>query len=60
MFGKIKFISGNVAHVETTSSAEELGDFGGDSQGQIESPENEPAPESEQEDDNSSESDTPF
>ena len=27
MFGKIKFISGNVAHVETTSSAEELGDL---------------------------------
>ena len=27
MFGKIKFISGNVAHVETTASAEELGDL---------------------------------
>ena len=27
MFGKIKFISGNVAHVETTASAEQLGDL---------------------------------
>ncbi len=27
MFGKIKFISGNVAHVETVSSAEEMGDL---------------------------------
>ncbi len=27
MFGKIKFISGNVAHVATTASAEELGDL---------------------------------
>ena len=41
-------------------TAEELGDFGGDIQGQIESSENEPAPEPEQEDNNGSESDTPF
>ena len=27
MFGKIKFISGNVAHVETVCSAEEMGDL---------------------------------
>lgn len=27
MFGKIKFISGNVAHVETVAKAEELGDL---------------------------------
>lgn len=27
MFGKIKFISGNVAHVETVASAEEMGDL---------------------------------
>ncbi len=27
MFGKIKFISGNVAHVETIASAEEMGDL---------------------------------
>ena len=27
MFGKIKFISGNVAHVETICSAEEMGDL---------------------------------
>ena len=27
MFGKIKFISGNVAHVETVAKAEEMGDL---------------------------------
>ena len=41
-------------------TAEELGDFGLDSQEQIESSENEPAPEPEQEDNGGSESDTPF
>ncbi len=41
-------------------TAEELGDFGADSQRQIESSENEQAPEPEQEDNNGSESDTPF